>query len=72
MIRPRFVSSVIGLRVPGTPTPDLDIPIRCTSFGGPIPNFLLAGRLKGRAGEDRGCATERLSMRLFRSPGHKS
>ena len=35
----RFVGNVIGLQIPGTPTPDLDIPSRCTSFGGPIPPF---------------------------------
>jgi hypothetical protein len=28
-----FVESVIGLQQPGVPTPDLDIPIRATSFG---------------------------------------
>jgi hypothetical protein len=32
--RPRFnAGNVIGLQTPGVPTPDLDIPIRCTSFG---------------------------------------
>jgi type II secretory pathway component GspD/PulD (secretin) len=34
-----FTGNVIGLQTPGVPTPDLDIPIRATSFNRAIPPF---------------------------------
>jgi type II secretory pathway component GspD/PulD (secretin) len=34
-----FGGNVLGLQVPGVPTPDLDIPIRATSFGRAVPPF---------------------------------
>jgi type II secretory pathway component GspD/PulD (secretin) len=34
-----FNGNVIGLQTPGVPTPDLDIPIRATSFGRAVPPF---------------------------------
>lgn len=34
-----FTGNVIGLQVPGVPTPDLDIPIRATSFNRAVPPF---------------------------------
>ena len=34
-----FSGNVVGLAVPGVPTPDLDIPIRATSFAKAIPPF---------------------------------
>jgi type II secretory pathway component GspD/PulD (secretin) len=32
-------AKIVGLQAPGTPTPDLDLPIRATSFGMAIPPF---------------------------------
>ncbi len=34
-----FKGNVLGMAVPGVPTPDLDIPIRATSFGRAVPPF---------------------------------
>ena len=34
-----FTGNVAGLQLPGIPTPDLDIPIRATSFGRAVPPF---------------------------------
>jgi type II secretory pathway component GspD/PulD (secretin) len=34
-----FTGNVIGLQIPGVPTPDLDIPIRATSFPRAVPPF---------------------------------
>src|SRR5262249_59453001 len=34
-----FSGSAIGLQLPGVPTPDLDIPIRATSFARAVPPF---------------------------------
>ncbi|HKB01425.1 MAG TPA: hypothetical protein VKD90_04355 [Gemmataceae bacterium] len=34
-----FTGNVIGMQIPGVPTPDLDIPIRATSFNRAVPPF---------------------------------